>query len=107
MPGDVCSAEHAEFERLIAEYKAAFARWLETVSVGGDLVSDGPSFEQLDAVSRAILRYPCRTSALATRKIAFVLGAEELHAILKEDEDDGEDILRLFLVSIIPPGGAG
>jgi len=86
-------------EQLIANYAAARAMWLRNLPGDGDLLSEGAIFEAFDEAGRAILRHPCGTAA--ARKISFVLLEDELYTMLKEDEDDGEDLLRLFLASLL------
>lgn len=90
-----------ELQRLISGYLDTRAVWLATAGPNGDLMSEGESFEALEAASRALLRHPCLTLAAIRRKVSFVLDATDLYAMVREDEDEAGDLLRIFLSSLV------
>lgn len=51
--------------------------------------------------SRAVLLHPCVTLDAIRRKVSLVLEATDLYTMVREDEDDGDDLLRIFLSSLI------
>lgn len=87
--------------RLISTYLDAHTAWLSTAAPGDDLISGGESFEALEKASRAFLSYPCLTLDAVRRKVSFVLDLPDLYAMVREDEDETDDLLRVFLLSLI------
>lgn len=94
-------ADQRDLEHLISTYNKAQAIWLATAARNGDLVAEGKSFEALETASRALLHYPCKTFAAVRRKVSFVLDTDDLYTMVREDEDETGEILRIFLSSLI------
>lgn len=94
-------SEDTTLERVISVYLDARDIWLATAASGDDLVSEGESFQALEAASRALLHHPCLTLAAIRRKVSFVLDAADLYAMVREDEDEAGDLLRVFLSSLV------
>ncbi|MCO6181123.1 hypothetical protein [Ciceribacter sp. RN22] len=90
-----------ELERLIAAYFDARSAWLDTAASSGELVADDDRFEAFEAAGRAIVYHRCRLPETVTRKIAFVLDTADLYSMVREDEDEAGDLLRVFLSSLI------
>lgn len=90
-----------DLERLISAYIEARGAWLGTTVPNGDLVADGNLFEIFETASRAVLRHACATPDAVRRKVALVLESTDLYTMMREDEDDGCDLLRVFLSSLI------
>ncbi len=90
-----------ELEILISAFITARAAWLATATPDDDLLSSGTLFEMFEASSLALIRYPCSAIADVRQKVMFLLATPELYVMVKEDEDQTDDLLRTFLSSLI------
>ena len=103
---NVQNESDTDLERLISAYIKARGVWLGTTVQNGDLIADGDLFEVFEMVSRAVLFYACTTPDAVRRKVSLVLESTDLYAMVREDEEDGDDLLRIFLSSLIPSASA-
>ncbi len=94
-------AQDFELERLISTYIEARATWLNSAAAGDDLVSQGESFEAVESAALVFLHHPCLTFAAMRRKVSFLLDTDDLYTMVREDEDETGEILRIFLSSLI------
>ncbi|MCO6180897.1 hypothetical protein [Ciceribacter sp. RN22] len=94
------SASDPELEGLITSYIEARAMWLDSVTLDRDLPSEGDIFEKFEATGRAFVRHPCMVLSAVRRKVSFLLETPDLYLVVKEDEVQGQELLRIFLSSL-------
>jgi hypothetical protein len=89
------------FERLISAYTDARTAWLSTAAPDGELTASGIHFERFERACLAVILYSCPSHETVSRKIFMVLEDADLYAMVREDEVHNDDVLRLFLASLI------
>lgn len=103
---DDAGAPAPEIDTLIRDFYADKDAWSALADEDGDLIADGPEYEQSWASCKKLVRYQCRTEGDVRRKVTAILENGWLEETAEIGFDDESFHFRDFLKTLIP-GPAG
>ncbi|MBB5043466.1 hypothetical protein [Shinella fusca] len=103
---DDAGAPATEIDTLIRDFYANKDAWSAMADEDGDLVADGPEYEQSWASCKKLIRYQCRTEEDVRRKVMAILENGWLEETAEIGFGDEPFHFRDFLKTLIP-GPAG
>jgi len=100
---DDAGAPASEIDTLIRDFYAAKEAWSATADEDGDLIADGPEYENSWASCKDLVRYQCRTDEDVRRKVTAILENGWLRETAEIGFDDEPFNFGHFLKTLIVP----
>ena len=102
-PAAIGAVATLEIDLLIRRFYADKDAWSATADEDGDLIADGPEYENSWASCKDLIRYQCRTDEDVRRKVTAILENGWLRETAEIGFDDESFHFGDFLKTLIVP----